>query len=332
MKNYKSSVITLVFYSFLVFGLANVKAEMTTIFSDNYDVVWDANPVPKGILDSYIGVPDVNGGVARGIGKGYTPPLYTWMVKPLAFTAETLEVTLRGQSGPSWPNIAAVYLMDTSWGGHGQQEIGYSFQIYGESNHLFQVLKWSLAGGGSYEELARYSIGEPVHGWHTYVVSRDATGNWALTMDGVTRSPSFMTPDLSYTEFTYIGSFLYRNQSALDYVEVKVLAIEAVVDIDPNTLNLQSNGKWITCYIWLPEDYNVIDINSASVVLYDTIKAEWTWVEEEEQVMMAKFNRSAVQDILQPGQVELTVSGELLNGRRFEGKDTITVINKGKQK
>jgi hypothetical protein len=121
-----------------------------------------------------------------------------------------------------------------------------------------------------------------------------------------------------------------------DWVEVSQVlvpkpTIEATVNIDPNTLNLQSNGKWITCYISLPADYNVVDINSASVVLNGTIKAEWTWVEEEEQVMMAKFNRSAVQDILQPGQVELTVSGELLNGRTFEGKDTITVINEGKQ-
>ncbi len=107
-------------------------------------------------------------------------------------------------------------------------------------------------------------------------------------------------------------------------------AIEATVEINPNTLNLQSNGKWITCYIWLPEDYNVVDINSASVVLHDTIKAEWTMIEEEAQVLMAKFSRSAVEDILQPGTVELTVSGKLNDGTRFKGKNTITVINKGK--
>jgi hypothetical protein len=54
------------------------------------------------------------------------------------------------------------------------------------------------------------------------VVSRDVVGNWSLTMDGATQSPSFMTPDLSYTDFAYIGSLLYRDQSALDYVQVAV--------------------------------------------------------------------------------------------------------------
>ena len=107
-------------------------------------------------------------------------------------------------------------------------------------------------------------------------------------------------------------------------------AIEATVDIDPNTLNLQSKGKWITCYLSLPADYNVVDINSASIVLEETIKAAWTWVDDESQIIMAKFSRSEVQAILQPGQVELKVRGEFINGRKFEGKDTIIVINEGK--
>jgi hypothetical protein len=335
MKNYKISVITLVFYSFLAFGLDMAEAEMTTVFSDNYDTVWDATPTPAGMLASYIGVPNVSGGVARGIGSGYGDPLYTWMVKPLSFTAETLEVTLRGQSGPNWPNQAAIYLMDVSWGGHGQQEIGYAFLIYGESsNYRFAIVR-NDPDGGHY--LASYYIGSEIIKWHTYVVARDAMGNWSLTMDGNTcilnpNNGDFMNPDLSYTDFAYIGTFLYRDQSALDYVEVRIPepAIAATVDIDPNTLNLQSKGKWITAYIQLPTDCNIADVNSATVLLEGQIKADWTWVEEEEQMMMAKFSRSAVQDMLQPGQVELRISGELIDGRRFEGTDTITIINKGK--
>jgi len=38
---------------------------------------------------------------------------------------------------------------------------------------------------------------------------------------------------------------------------------------------------------------------------------------------MAKFSRSAVQSILTPGQVELTVSGKLNDGTAFEGKDKL---------
>ncbi len=216
----RSFAIGLLFYSFLVFGLAKSEAEMTTLFSDDYDYVWDATPVPKYLLDRYIGMPNVSGGVARGIGSGYAPPLYTWMVKPLTFTSDELEVTLRGQSGPSWPNAASVCLMDASWGGHGQIGTGYGFRIYGESSNYRFVISKDGWGG---EDLASYYIGSTITDWHTYVVSRDAAGNWELTMDGVTQSPSFMNPDLSYTDFTHIGSFLYRDQSALDYVEVKVI-------------------------------------------------------------------------------------------------------------
>ena len=39
----------------------------------------------------------------------------------------------------------------------------------------------------------------------------------------------------------------------------------AVIDIDPNTLNVNSQGNWITCYISLPEDYHVNDVDPNSI-------------------------------------------------------------------
>jgi len=106
-------------------------------------------------------------------------------------------------------------------------------------------------------------------------------------------------------------------------------AIEAAVDIDPDTLNLSSKGKWITCYIWLPEGYDVVDIDHNSVLLGGEIVPEWLWCDEEEQVVMARFNRSEVQGILDVGKVELTTTGELTDGTIFEGTDVIRVIDKG---
>jgi len=48
--------------------------------------------------------------------------------------------------------------------------------------------------------------------------------------------------------------------------------------------------------------------------------------------LMVKFDRSDVQDVLEPGnEVEVTVSGQLTDGTSFEGTDTIRVIAKGKK-
>jgi hypothetical protein len=105
-------------------------------------------------------------------------------------------------------------------------------------------------------------------------------------------------------------------------------AIPVEVRIVPRTINLTSKGRWIACYIWLGEDYDVADIDPNSVLLEDEIAAESIRVDEEEQVAVARFSRSEVQGILAPGEVELTVSGELTDGIRFEGTDTIRVIDK----
>jgi len=108
--------------------------------------------------------------------------------------------------------------------------------------------------------------------------------------------------------------------------------IPAEVRIVPRTINLASKGKWITCYISLPEDYDVADIDPNSIFLEDKIQAESLKVDEQEQVAIAKFNRSDVQDILETGDIELTITGRLTDGTVFEGTDIIKVINKAGKK
>jgi len=117
-------------------------------------------------------------------------------------------------------------------------------------------------------------------------------------------------------------------------------AIIATIDLDPDTLNLKSKGRWITCYIELPEGYDVSDIDRATILLNDTIPVDPFWVDKPlESVIgdydndtapdfMVKFNRAVVIEYLfyqniTYGNVTLRVTGDLYDGTLFERSDMI---------
>jgi hypothetical protein len=127
-------------------------------------------------------------------------------------------------------------------------------------------------------------------------------------------------------------------------------AIKAAVRLDPETLNLSSNGNWITGYIELEAGYDPNGINGATVMLGDSVPAytredEQGWATPEangENVAdfdedgiderMVKFDRSAVQELVQTPETTVTVMvrGKMFeDGRPFEGPAVIRVIDKG---
>jgi hypothetical protein len=110
-----------------------------------------------------------------------------------------------------------------------------------------------------------------------------------------------------------------------EYVPV----LHAEARIIPHTINLASKGNWITCYIWLPEQYNVADIDTNSVVLEQHIKSEQLMVDEQRQVAIARFSREEVQSIVDVGEVELTIYAQLTDGTVFEALDVIRVVDEG---
>jgi len=117
----------------------------------------------------------------------------------------------------------------------------------------------------------------------------------------------------------------------------------ATVDIDPDTLNLKSKGKWITCYIELPKGYDVSDIDRTTILLNGTIPVASFWVDKPlESVvgdhdddgipdLMVKFSRTEVSEYIHYvkgityGDVTLTITGELYDGSLFEGSDVIRI-------
>ncbi len=115
--------------------------------------------------------------------------------------------------------------------------------------------------------------------------------------------------------------------------------ISAQIDIDPNTLNLKSKGRWITCYIELPGGMDVKDIDVPTVKIseingnYIDIPAETHLTEIGDydsngmNDLMVKFDRSEVEDNSIPVNAAITITGELNNGSFLEGYNTINVKN-----
>ena len=105
------------------------------------------------------------------------------------------------------------------------------------------------------------------------------------------------------------------------------------IDIDPDSLRLKSKGRWVTCYIELPEGYDVCDINISSLMLQNSVPAELHPSEVGDHDndgipdLMVKFDKSSIEDILSPGETVLILTGLLSNGTVFEGSDTINVIS-----
>jgi len=178
---------------------------------------------------------------------------------------------------------------------------------------------------------------EPAGGWQWLTGEAFTYTNWALGQpDDWQKVPTgeeslhFMC----YSSIKRIPTWNDYRESGLMYsyvIEFPTPAIEADINIYLDTLNLANEGSWITCYMWLDEEHSVADIEPNSIMLEEEIAAEWMWFEEKHELVMAKFRRSAVVDMLvefgQFGPVELLVTGRLTDGTRFEGTDVIKVID-----
>jgi len=128
------------------------------------------------------------------------------------------------------------------------------------------------------------------------------------------------------------------------YIYKIFLPCSAILDIDPNTLNLRSNGEWVTAYIELSESYDVSEIDVGSILLNDTIPVD---VEAPITIgdydvdaipdLMAKFDRAAIIEWLDTNdygedtgkyyEINLTITGTV-SGTQFTGTDQVKVLKR----
>ncbi len=132
---------------------------------------------------------------------------------------------------------------------------------------------------------------------------------------------------------SFLGTSAYfsDSESASVTFQAGIWHIDATVNIDPDTLNLGSQGQWITVYAYIETDYEgIIDVDT--VILDGAVYAEWGEIQLD-GFLMVKFDRTAVIEYLigmgyeDGDEVTLTVSGSFIDGTQFSGEDTIRVVN-----
>jgi hypothetical protein len=119
------------------------------------------------------------------------------------------------------------------------------------------------------------------------------------------------------------------------HMHVSMNPVEPVLlslDVKPETLNLNSNGKYITAYIELVEGYDpsLIETVAATVDGYSIFFAEMDksdlgdYDEDGIPDLMVKFDRQVIQSQLSTGWAEVTLYG-VVDDALFQGSDLIWV-------
>jgi len=175
--------------------------------------------------------------------------------------------------------------------------------------------------------LVHQTIHQDNEWWVDVIASRGLTDAWATL----------------YAHFDYIRVRKFADPEPL-YLIGPEEPIPATVDIDPDTLNLKSNGEWVTAYIELSEDYSVSDIDPNSILLNGivSVDAEGPVAVGDHDLdnipdLMVKFDRAAIIEWLDTNdygedtgkyyEINLTITGTV-SGTQFAGTDQVRVLKR----
>jgi len=103
-------------------------------------------------------------------------------------------------------------------------------------------------------------------------------------------------------------------------------AYQVTIEIKPETLNLKSKGM-LTAFIELPEGYGQEDVDIGTVECEGAPAVKAMMADDNR--LIVKFNTEDLVGVSAGDDVELIVTGQLLDGTAFVGSDTIRVIDKG---
>ncbi len=143
------------------------------------------------------------------------------------------------------------------------------------------------------------------------------------------------------TAYPYRYVLLYPSVNGVAYTTTyddirveEVSTVTATVDIDPNVLNLMSRGSYVTVYIELPTGFEVSRIDVGTVALGGiAARPSPTAIGDHDadgiSDLMLKFDRRGIEGIVTVGDAILVLEGELSDGTRIDGQDTIHVIQPG---
>jgi predicted CXXCH cytochrome family protein len=151
-----------------------------------------------------------------------------------------------------------------------------------------------------------------------------------------TTTDLFLQADWNYQFVHADGSDGIHNTDYARALLEAAIASFAPVSMDftfnPHTLNLASNGNWVTGYLQPPAGYSASDIDVASILLNGSIPvamgaptAICDCDEDGVDELMVKFDRAEVQAILSEGKEVLVVVSGFVAGERFVGTDMIRV-------
>jgi len=276
-----------------------------------------------------------------------------WLLKVDSLGNHEWNKTYGGTNGE-----VPLCVVQTNDGGYAMTGYSWSFGAGGVEFLLVKTdatgnLQWINSYGGTKDDHARCVVQTGDGGFAIagatgsfgagdddfLLVKVDSLGNheWNKTYGGTSEDwgcSLLQTNDGGYAVVGWTYSFGAGN-SDMWLIKLAPAKISATLDIDPDTLNLKSNGQWITAYITLPDSHSVEDIVLETVYL-DGIPAAWSEIQDD--VYMAKFDRATVQASLtnEPDyasapkfyDMTLAITGTLVDGTPFEGSDMIRVLSK----